>query len=57
MLEVLLELLKSDIFWIGFAVGFVICGIFSFILECICIASGRSDINTWMEEDDDDECE
>ena len=46
-----------DDFWLGLIVGYVIGGIVSFIVEILCIASGRSDIDTWMEDGDDDECE
>lgn len=54
MLERLLMLLASDIFWIGFAIGFVISMIVGFVIECMCIVAGRSDIDTWMEEDKED---
>jgi len=57
MLEALLKLLQSDVFWIGFAIGFIISMVVGFVIECMCIASGRSDIDTWMEDGDDDECE
>ena len=40
----------SDLF-LGFCIGFVVCGVLSFILECLCIASGNSDIEKWTEED------
>lgn len=51
MLERLIMLLASDTFWLGFAIGFVISMVIGFIIECMCIAAGRSDIETWMEED------
>lgn len=54
MLERLILLLASDTFWIGFAIGFVISIIVGFVIECMCIVAGRSDIETWMEEDKDE---
>ena len=40
-------------FWLGLIIGYVIGGIVSFIIECLCIVSGRSDIDTWMYEEKD----
>lgn len=54
MVEVIVQILGNDIFWIGFAIGFVVSMVIGFIIECLCIISGRSDIETWMEEDKDD---
>ena len=51
MLELILKLLANDTFWIGFAIGFVISMVVGFIIECMCIVSGKSDIDKWMEED------
>ncbi len=38
-------------FWLGIIIGYVIGGIIFFIVECLCIASGNSDIDKLMEED------
>ena len=38
-------------FWIGFIIGGIIGIIISFIIECLCIAAGKEDIDKWMEED------
>jgi hypothetical protein len=40
----------SDL-WLGFFIGYVIATILGVIVELICIKTGRSDINTWVEED------
>lgn len=37
--------------WIGFLVGGMVGFIISFIVEILCIVAGKSDIETWMEED------
>ena len=57
MQELLLRLLASDTFWLGFAIGFVVSMIVGFIVECMCIAAGRSDMEVWVEEIDDNEDE
>jgi hypothetical protein len=38
-------------FTLGVIIGYVIGMICSFIVETLCIATGKSDINTWVEED------
>ena len=50
----MLELITNDVFWLGLAIGYVIATIVGFIIECMCIVAGRSDIDTWMEEDKED---
>lgn len=42
-------------FWIGFIIGFIIAIIVGFIVECMCIVAGKSDIETWMESDEERE--
>lgn len=42
----------SDI-WIGFCIGYLVATIIGVIVEFICIKTGVSSIDTWMEEDDD----
>jgi len=42
-----------DNFWLGFVIGYVISMIIGVIVEVLCIISGRSDIDTWMEDDTD----
>ena len=39
-------------FWLGIFLGYVIGQIVAFIVEMLCIASGNSEINKWMEEGD-----
>jgi ABC-type uncharacterized transport system permease subunit len=48
----MIELLLSDTFWIGFAVGYVVSMVIGVIIELLCIASGRSSIDVWMEDTD-----
>ena len=50
-MEIILQLLANDTFWIGFAIGFIVSMVVGFIIECMCISAGRSDIETWMESD------
>ena len=57
MMERLLLLLASDTFWIGFAIGFIVSMIVGFIVECMCIAAGRSDVEVWVEKIEDYEDE
>ena len=38
-------------FWLGLVIGYVIGQIVAIIVELLCIATGKSDINTWVEED------
>lgn len=43
-------------FWLGLFIGYLLGTIVGVIVECLCIISGKSDINTWMyEEEEDDE--
>lgn len=53
MIEVIVQILGNDIFWIGFAIGFIVSMVVGFIIECMCIVSGRSDIDKWMEDNDE----
>ena len=48
MIEQIFRLLASDTFWLGFAIGFVVSMIVGFIVECMCIAAGRSDVEVWV---------
>ena len=57
MIELIFRLLASDTFWIGFAIGFVVSMIVGFIVECMCIAAGRSDVEVWVEKIEDYEDE
>jgi len=41
-------------FTLGFIFGFVLGGIIGFIIEILCIASGKSSIDTWTYEDTDE---
>ena len=50
----MIELITNDIFWLGFVIGYVISMLIGFIIEVLCIITGRSDIDTWMEEDKND---
>jgi len=43
-------------FWLGIIIGYIIGCIVAFIVEILCIASGRSDIDTWMYEEDETNC-
>lgn len=38
-------------FWLGFFIGYTIAMIVGFIVEYICIKTGVSSIDTWMEKD------
>lgn len=38
-------------FWTGLIVGYAIGNIVAFIIEVLCIAAGKEDIDKWMEED------
>ena len=38
-------------FWVGLIVGYLLGGIMAFIIEIVCIASGNSDPDKWIEED------
>ena len=43
-------------FELGLLIGGLVGIVISFVDECMCIISGRSDIDTWMyEEEEDDE--
>ena len=42
-------------FWIGFIIGFLLSMIVGFIIECMCIVAGKSDIEKWMESDEERE--
>jgi len=47
-----LEIITSDLFWWGIFVGYILGCICGFIVEILCLAAGRNDIDTWMESDD-----
>ena len=38
-------------FWLGIIIGYVVGQIVAFIVEILCIATGKSDIDKWTEED------
>ena len=40
-------------FWLGLFVGYILGIIMCFIVECLCIAAGKSDKEKWMEDDDE----
>lgn len=41
-------------FILGFIIGFCLCVVLLFLLECFCIASGISEKEKWIEEEDDE---
>lgn len=38
-------------FWLGLFIGYILGMVTCFIVELLCIAAGKEDIDKWMEED------
>lgn len=40
-------------FWLGIILGYIIGNIVAFLVEMLCIATGNSDVDKWMDKEEE----